>query len=344
MKKIITIDGGGIRGIVPGVVLRTLEQKIQHKLQNPKARLAEYVDFMAGTSTGGILVSLLLCNDGSGKPKYSAADAVDLYIKNGSKIFDVSLKKKINSLAGLSDERFDAKVLEELLHQYFGDLKLSQLLKPCLITSYDIKSRKAHFFTQHDAKKKGDAHDFLIRDVCRATSAAPTYFETALVKSRLGVSYALIDGGIFVNNPSMCAYAEVRNAEHGEEHDKITAKRMWLLSLGTGDENISYEYDKAKNWGMASWLSPLIDMMMSGSSEVTHYYLLKMFDAADVSNQYKRIAPTKMYNADTDMANASDENIQALVELGLLTVQQHDEDLEKIADFLISDGNDALAY
>jgi patatin-like phospholipase/acyl hydrolase len=347
MKKIISIDGGGIRGIVPGIIIRTLEQKIQQLTQNPQARISDYVDFIAGTSTGGILTSLYLCPDGkTGRAKFSAAEAVDLYIENGDEIFDIPRWKKIQSLGGVNDERYDASQLEHLLKVYFGDITLADLVKPCLITSYDIKNRRAHFFSQSDARSKGDAYNFYLRDVCRATSAAPTYFETVLVRSLSNISYPLIDGGVFVNNPSMCAYSEVRNAKSATPtpDGKITAKDMFILSLGTGDQNESYDYKSAKDWGMVSWLSPLIDMMMSGASEVTHFYLTKMFAAVGLPQQYVRITPSSMYNADTNMANASKQNIDALVELGTLTAQEHDAALTRIAEFLIKDGKDDVVF
>ena len=91
MKKILSIDGGGIRGIVPGQVLVALEAKLQKGSGNPKARLADYFDFFAGTSTGGILTCLYLCPSGenAAKARYSAEEAVALYTAYGNAIFDV---------------------------------------------------------------------------------------------------------------------------------------------------------------------------------------------------------------------------------------------------------------
>jgi patatin-like phospholipase/acyl hydrolase len=345
MKKILTIDGGGIRGIVPGIIIRTLEQKIQGLTHNPEARIVDYIDFIAGTSTGGILACLYLCPDEhTGRPKFSAADAVNLYIENGDEIFEIPRWKKIQSMGGVNDERYDTAPLENLLRLYFSDITLAQLIKPCLITSYDIKNRRAHLFNQSDARSKGDAYNFFLRDVCRATSAAPTYFETALVRSLSNISYPLIDGGVFVNNPAMCAYSEVRNAKADNPEGKITAKDMFILSLGTGAKSEPYDYKTAKDWGMVSWLTPLIDIMMSGASEVTDYYLIKMFDAIAMPERYVRITPTTMYNADTNMANASKQNIDALVELGTLTAQEHDSELTRIAKILINDGKDDVEF
>jgi patatin-like phospholipase/acyl hydrolase len=339
MKKILSIDGGGIRGIIPGQILIHLEKKLQTKTGNPDARIAEYFDFFAGTSTGGILVCILLCPDerNPAKPKFSAQEAVDLYVKNGDQIFDVSLWQKFQSGNGILDEKYDATAIEGCLNKYFSNLKLSELLKPCIVTSYDVDRRNAHFFAQHDYATKGDQADFYVKDVCRATSAAPTYFETSLVKSQTDVSYALVDGGVFANNPALCAYSEVRNSG-----DNPTAKDMYIVSLGTGSQNKSYKYETAKDWGAVGWIKPVIDIMMAGASETTDYHLKKMFSAGHNERNYVRIQPSSLHNADPAMDNASANNIKALIEVGIETAQNCPEINDVLAVLL--EGPDPVIF
>ena len=86
MVKILSIDGGGIRGILPGVMLSYIEEQLQLRSGDPTKRLVDYFDLIAGTSTGGILTSLYLCPNEHGRPKFKASQAVDLYLKHGSKI------------------------------------------------------------------------------------------------------------------------------------------------------------------------------------------------------------------------------------------------------------------
>jgi patatin-like phospholipase/acyl hydrolase len=334
MKKILSIDGGGIRGLIPGQVLVALEKKLQLKTKDPDARIASYFDFFAGTSTGGILTCLLLCPDeyNPQKPKFSAEEAVDLYKNNGDRIFNLSFLSKILNYKSFFNEKYASRPLEYILNEYFGDIKLSGLLKPCLITAYDIQERKTHFFAKHDFPKKGDGGDFFVRDVCRATSAAPTYFEAALISSISGVSYPMIDGGMYANNPSLCAYSEVRNSI-GDP----TSKDMFIVSLGTGSENRSYNYNSAKNWGAMGWIKPSIDIMMSGAAETTNYHLLKMFSANGNEANYCRIQPSDLRNADPEMDNASKQNIQALIELGIKTAQDYSDELDKIVDLIYLD-------
>src|SRR5207253_3171898 len=130
------IDGGGIRGIIPGRVLVFLEEKLQEISGDSNTRISDAFDLIAGTSTGGILTCLYLCPDsGSSRPRFSAAQAVDLYLQNGDDIFDVSIWKRISSVGGVADEKYSAAPLGKVLHDYFGDLQLSQLLKPCLVAA-----------------------------------------------------------------------------------------------------------------------------------------------------------------------------------------------------------------
>ena len=191
MKKILSIDGGGIRGIIPGMLLVALERRLKRQTNNPEAAIVDYFDFFAGTSTGGILTCLLLCpsDEHPNRPRFSAQEALDLYISHGSAIFQAGFFRRLVAKFGLLSERYPSATLEHILSTYFGETRLSQLLKPCIVTAYNIELRKTHFFRQQTAISRGDTRDFLLRDVCRATSAAPTYFSVAEVFSLPGRSW-----------------------------------------------------------------------------------------------------------------------------------------------------------
>ncbi len=336
LTRILSIDGGGIRGIIPGQILVSLEEKLKKLDNNPNGRIADYFDLIAGTSTGGILTCIYLCPDKKDpkRPRFSAAEAVDLYLERGDEIFDVTFWQKLKSAGGVLDEKYSADELEEALMDYMQDLKLSELLKPCLVTSYDIKRRKGHFFTQHTAAKK-DAENFYVRDVARATSAAPTYFEVSRIKSFGNEYYPLIDGGVFVNNPTLCAYAEARKLKFDAKRNKPTAKEMAILSIGTGKIDKPYYYKKAKDWGMVEWLKPLIDIMMSGVAETVDYQLRQIYDAVGTPNQYLRLSPA-LHNAKPSMDDATHENLMALKEAGSLNAKEVDKDLTDFAKLLIA--------
>jgi len=332
-KRILSIDGGGIRGIIPGQILVILEDKLKAKTGNENARISDFFDLIAGTSTGGILTcSYLMPGENAPgqevRPKFDARQVVDLYLKRGGEIFSIPFRHKLLSADGVLDEKYPAAPLEKALKDYFGDTKLSELVKPCLITSYDIMRRQGHFFTQLDAVKR-PGWDFLVKDVARSTSAAPTYFECSDTKSMTDVSYPLIDGGVFVNNPTLCAFAEVY------KQFQTTPDQMVVLSLGTGYSKKEYDYDKAKNWGMVQWVKPLIDIMMSGVAEVVDYQLRQIFDAIGAQNQYLRINTELPIDVSPDMDETSAENLQALKELGTYTAQGFDAELDAFVDLLV---------
>lgn len=330
--RILSIDGGGIRGIIPGQILVALEKKLQ--IKNPSARIADYFDIIAGTSTGGILTIAYLCphpNDPK-RPKFNAQEVVNLYLERGDEIFNIPLMHKLKTAGGLVDEKYPAEELEDALNDYFGDTRLSQLLKPCLITSYDIKRRQGHFFTQHDAKKDS-GWDFYAREVARATSAAPTYFECAKVKSLNNIIYPLVDGGVFVNNPTLCAYSEAYKMLPG----KPQASDIAILSIGTGFVRKSYDYNSAKNWGMVEWIKPLIDIMMSGVADVVDYQMRQIFDGDDVPKQYLRINTELPIDVNPDMDDASQKNLLALKELGNETALKFNMELDTFVELLVDD-------
>ena len=333
MIRILTIDGGGIRGILPGQILTKLEEIIKEKSGDTDAKIGDYFDMIAGTSTGGILTAFLLCPDFNGKAKYTAKEAVSIYIEQGGDIFEKSFGHSITSAGGITDEKYQSSNLEKILKEKLGpDLWLSSLIKPCLITAYDIENRRATFFNQTDALKP--KNNFKVWEIARATSAAPTYFEAAQITSEDGDKLTLVDGGVFANNPALCAYAEARKHFKRSLERNISAKDIFMVSLGTGSIEKPYMYDSAKDWGVAQWIKPLVDIMMSGSSETIDFQLKHIFDSEDVSDQYIRIEPG-MGASDQDMASVSELNLHSLKLAGENSANLYEDKLEYIAEQLL---------
>ncbi|MBN1929688.1 MAG: patatin-like phospholipase family protein [Chlorobiaceae bacterium] len=309
--RILSIDGGGIRGIIPGTILVAFEKRLQELSGDKTKRIADVFDLVAGTSTGGILSCLYLCPDKKhpGRPRFTAEEAVNLYLQNGDDVFDISVFKELSSLGGLADERYSAECLEELLQSYFDELKLSDLLKPCLITAYDITRRQAHFFNKADTRGHRNEKDFYVRDVARSTSAAPTYFEPSKIMAMDRSVYPLIDGGVFANNPTMCACVEAFEMNHELRLDDLK-----ILSIGTGTTVKPYHYSEVKNWGKVAWISPILNIMMSGVSETVDFQMKSLFRCAGCAGQYLRLEVDLGEFPDVDgaMDNASETNMDAL--------------------------------
>jgi patatin-like phospholipase/acyl hydrolase len=343
MKKIriLSIDGGGIRGILPGTILAYLEAAINKINPHAPGKIGDYFDMIAGTSTGGILTCLYLMPDAERKAKYSATDALNLYLNHGQSIFKRSLWEKLASGGGIIHSKYPVTTLQDLLEEYCGEATLADLIKPCLIPSYEMTDRKAVFFTSSDAGED-PIYNFKVKDVARATAAAPTYFEPAHITSLSGQIWSLIDGGVFANNPALCAYAEARKTPFAsclhdpEKPNSPFAKHMLLVAIGTGSVKKPYHYNKMRRAGEIGWLEPVIDILMSGNSETVDYQLRQMFLTLDTVDQgdYYRLEPG-LKEACSEMDIATPENIVNLHQAGLTYVTDHADMLNEIARKII---------
>lgn len=332
--RILSLDGGGIRGIIPGQILVGLESILQERTGNNEARIGDFFDLVAGTSTGGILTCLHLSpgqtnSSGVIRPRYNARDVVNFYIQDGPQIFKNNLLQSVTSGFGLISQKYSDNNLLKYLDLRFGNLKLSELLKPCLITAYSIENRAAYFFTQHNAIKSLE-YDYLVKDVVRATSAAPTYFKPAKIPSLANKEIALIDGGMVANNPSLCALAEAKHEM------KRSFKDLLILSLGTGNDQKPISYDKSKDWGDICWAVPMINILMSGNAETVDYQLQTIFSSIRKERQYLRIDP-KLPESMSAMDNVTAENIKSLTDFGNQMTEQFHSQLENIAQLLIEE-------
>src|SRR5437899_1948057 len=135
--------------------------------------------------------------------------------------------------------------------------------------------------------------------IARATSAAPTFFPPLHLQGN-GGDYALVDGGIFVNNPAMAAYAEARCVYPGESD-------FYIVSVGTGDRDDRIRYEQAKGWGLLGWAREIVPVMMDSVSEAVDYEL----DAIVSPAAHRRLQP-RIDIASPDMDDASAENISKL--------------------------------
>jgi uncharacterized protein len=290
--KVLCIDGGGIRGLIPALVLAEIERRTGR-------RTAEMVDFVAGTSTGGILTCALTRAGADGAPHFSAEELASIYLEEGPRIFHRSLLKRIFSLEGWLDERYEDDGLNDALERYLGDALLSEALADVLVTAYDIHDRFAFFFRSNRARRD-PTYDFPLVRVARATAAAPSYFEPAEVTDRAGArTYPLIDGGVYAVNPSMIAYTDVVVAG---QHDELEL----MLSLGTGEHMRAYTFDQARWWGQLEWARPAIDMVFDGVADTIEFESKRL-----MGDRYVRLQ-TALDLASDDLDDASAANLAAL--------------------------------
>ena len=304
--RILCIDGGGIRGIIPAVILAEIERRTGQPI-------SELFDLIAGTSTGGILTLALVKPDPDKKdrPQHTAEDVIRLYETKGRRIFSRSVLHRLVSLDGLANKKYQTGPIEKVFGEFFGDALLSDALTDVMITSFDVQLRDAFFFRSYRAKANKE-YDYLMRDAARATSAAPTYFEPELIKKGKN-SYALIDGGVFANNPAMCALVDSLREFNNEENKKYGLHEIFMVSLGTGSETERpLEFNRVKNWGLVNWAQPLLNIVFNGISDTVNYQTDLFLNPEGGTQQFYRLQVEGLTKSLSEMDNVSAKNIRTL--------------------------------
>ena len=292
--KILSIDGGGIRGLIPAIVL----EHIENETNKP---IADLFDLIVGTSTGGILALGLTVPNGNGKAKNAVATLKGIYRNDGKIVFDKPFFRSIplvGSFVGavLDDELYKHAGLESVLHKHLNDTTMGQAVTDVMLTAYDMKYRETVFL-----KSWKEAHEGLsMLDCARATSAAPTYFEPKHMKiDNNKDERTLIDGGIFMNNPAMSGYVEALKRKE-QDQDIV------VVSLGTGEHTRPYNYADVKNWNQLSWLKPIFSCIFDGASDAVDYQLNHVLE-----ENYFRFQ-TELTEGYDDLDNVSETNLSAL--------------------------------
>jgi len=248
--NILSLDGGGLRGLITAVLIERLEAARPGFLAS--------VDLFAGTSTGGILALALA----QGLPPYAI---VKMYLDEGGAIFSRPFSRKVGGLFGVTEAKYDDDGLARALQGVFGDARLRDLGKRVAITAFDLDDEAVSGRTWrpkifHNYPGRGTDGDERATSVALRTSAAPTYFPSV---------DGYVDGGVFANNPSVVALAQALDSRYFQENTRELS-RIRLLSVGTG-ANLKHVEGKRLDWGFARWAPPLIDVLMDGVSEVADF-------------------------------------------------------------------------
>ena len=296
--RILSLDGGGIRGVMTAIWL----QRLQEKLGEP---LHQHFDLIAGTSTGGIIA----CGISKG---LEIDEIVRLYTERGREIFPAPASRLWNRATrlfsdGISAPKYDGEGLNKVLKSVFHTTIFGSLqIKPTLITSYDVLGREAIVL-----KNTNPRHRRLrVCEVCRATASAPSYFP-AHVMPVGGADTPLIDGGVVANNPTACAIAEALKVNRETEAREPWDMRDFIVaSFGTGEGIRRITIEESQEWGAAEWALPLIDVLFDGSADSVDYIASQLVDR----DSYFRFQ-TRLSDAYDDLDNADQTNINALIRL-----------------------------
>jgi predicted acylesterase/phospholipase RssA len=228
-----------------------------------------------------------------------AERAADLSEREGPQVFDRSLVKRITSLGGFIDERYDARDLVASLRRHLGDTRLAQATTGLLITAYDLEAREALVLRA--------GNDMTMVDAAHASSAAPTYFEPVSVGGR-----TLVDGGVFATNPAALAYAEAGG------------RLEVLASLGTGEHTRPMPFGEVKDWGQLQWARPILDVVFDGSADAVDTQLSGLMDG-----RYIRLQ-TRLAEASDALDDASPANLAALRREAERLIARRTADLDRL--------------
>ena len=233
--RILSIDGGGIRGILPAAILSDLEDRYLGKKS-----IGDYFDLITGTSTGGIIALGLA----TGK---RAKSILDLYLKHGEAVFPplgfdfMKLRARCRFVRSLRHYSYDSAVLDKHLRKVFHKVTLGQTRRRLCIPSFDGFTEVYVFKTPHHPDYKVDWREQLIT-VAMATAAAPTYMSVYTDRGRY-----FADGGVWANNPIMLGLVDALACY------QLDRRQVHILSLGTGDNEIQITNEQIRLGGLWYW-------------------------------------------------------------------------------------------
>ncbi|PON84198.1 Patatin-related protein [Trema orientale] len=274
--RILSIDGGGTTGIVAGAALVHLEDQIRLKTGDPHAQIADFFDIVAGTGIGAILAAMIAADDGSGRPLFTAREAVSAVADRNSELYKVKPAGMFRRRRRYSGASMD-NVLRELLRRREDGkaLTLKDTCKPLLVPCFDLKSSAPFVFSRADASES-PSFNFELWKVCRATSATPGRFKPFSLSSVDGkTSCSAVDGGLVMNNPTAAAVTHVLHNKR--DFPSVNGvEDLLVLSLGNGPLNgRKARGDVAA--GCSSTSSVVVDIVLDGVSETIDQMLGNAF-------------------------------------------------------------------
>ncbi|KFK34738.1 hypothetical protein AALP_AA5G186500 [Arabis alpina] len=283
---ILSIDGGGMRGVLAGKALAYLEQALKSKSGDPNARIADYFDVAAGSGIGGIFTAMLFGSRDGNRPIFRAEDTWQFLTKNAKGLYGSSslMKRVMRTGSGCSG----TGKLERVMRECFSELTLKDTLKPVLIPCYDLKSSAPFLFSRADALET-DGYDFRLWEVCRATWAEPGVFEPVEMKSVDGRTKCVaVGGGLAMSNPTAAAITHVL---HNKQEFPFVrgVEDLLVLSLGMGQLlDVSYEYERVIKWKAKHWARPAARISNDGAADTVDQAVAMAFGHCHSSN-YVRI-------------------------------------------------------
>lgn len=355
-NRILSLSGGGVKGIAELVVLAEIEERTGKSI-------SELFPIITGTSVGGLIAGLLTIpkESGSNIPKYSAKEALDIFKEAVPQIFPDEL---LSGVKLVFTHKYSQKPLEKILDDHLEDMRLSEATSRLMIpvTNLNTDEREVEVFDSHNLFGISGHSDLSLKDVLLATTAAPTYFKAVTnVGAITGTSaskealYAYADGGLSANRPAYEALKILKGNNSREQQKAILDKTM-VCSLDFDDalnfheaiplsdesgggitNNGVWKFLKHDNDGAIGWMSKgkLIDRLMHASEENVNSAVRSDLPGQDEFYEVK-LPITKTTSS---LDNAKVKNIAALEEVGRQYIKEYDPQLQKLCDNLLHNYN-----
>lgn len=365
-NRILSLSGGGVKGIAELVVLAEIEERTGKSI-------TELFPIITGTSVGGLIAGLLTIpkESGSSIPKYSAKEALEIFKEAAPQIFPDEL---LSGVKQVFTHKYSQKPLEKILDDHLGGMRLSEATSRLMIpvTNLNTDEREVEVFDSHNLFGTSGHSDPSLKDVLLATTAAPTYFKAVTNASAIeGTSnpkealYAYADGGLAANRPAYEALKILKGNNNREQKKEILDKTM-VCSLDFDDalnfheaipvsdkptsngiwkyikyaspalliyDGLSKLFESTHDDGAIGWMSKgkLIDRLMHASEENVNSAVRSDLPGTDEFIEVK--LPITKETSSLD--NAKVKNIAALEEVGRQYIKEHDQQLQKLCDNLL---------
>ncbi|HIV99556.1 MAG TPA: patatin-like phospholipase family protein [Candidatus Ornithospirochaeta avicola] len=334
-RYILSIDGGGMRGIIPAYILNRLDTLLEK--EGDLRPLYSHFDLIAGTSTGALLALALSCPAEGGKLKADSKGGYpvyqeersfffrkkeiykgrirssfdpkimeDIYLKNGERIFP----HQKSFLGPIFQDKYDVRPFEAFLKENLLDYKMNDLLAPTVIVSYDTLSGNPFLFTSYSSC-------YSLFDASRASTAAPLYFPPHMIEDGKGIKRCLVDGGLCANNPALVAYIEAKKLY--PDTDEFV-----ILSLSTCKKPFSFDASKTGG-GITGWAYPILKSYMSAQESMMNLSLENLPDARYI-RIYSDILEKKI-----SLDDVSRESLDELKRIAELLYKDHECKIKEIA-------------
>jgi predicted acylesterase/phospholipase RssA len=317
--RILSIDGGGVRGIIPAAVL----ERIEEETGEPVSRL---FDFISGTSTGAV-ISLALTKPSeknSQRAQFSAKDIVGFYERD-SRILFPPPSTETEEKRFLTSTKYSPEPPLNIFRQTFGKTGLEKSLVPILVPTYNIKDKKPFFFKSWIKS----TNDYPMSEVARAAVAAPGYFPPVELTAHRKTSskkqtLLLVDGGVFANNPMR--YALENSYQLGD-----IRKGIFLLSLGTGKTSPEHPGESPYHWEEAKWTTPLKNLLFADPpGQSADPSMTNQPSSSQVTLRMEPVIPAE--NAAMD--NAGEQNLLTLKNISKQMMNQNRPAFKRILRIL----------